>query len=101
LFAFPTARMVATPTVTTLHGRLDRLDLQPIYDEFRDMWVVSISDNQRRPLPQARWAGTVYNGIDVDELPPSYAPGRYLAFLGRISPEKGLDKAIEVARRAG
>src|SRR5437899_2057034 len=95
-FAFPMARLTRTPTVTTLHGRLDLMELQPVFDEFRDMWVVSISNNQRRPLPQARWAGTVYHGIELDELPPSYAPGKYLAFLGRVSPEKGLDRAIQV-----
>jgi glycosyltransferase involved in cell wall biosynthesis len=99
--AFPTARLVRTPTVTTLHGRLDLPELPPLFDQFPDMWVVSISDAQRRPLPRARWAGTVHNGVVLAELPPSFRPGRYLAFLGRISPEKGVDQAVEVARRAG
>ena len=65
------------------------------------MPVVSISDDQRLPLPQANWAATVYHGMPLDELEPHPKPGQYLAFLGRISPEKRADRAIEVARRAG
>ncbi|MBI4491232.1 MAG: glycosyltransferase family 4 protein [Chloroflexi bacterium] len=99
-FAFPFARQSRTPTVSTLHGRLDLPELQPLYREFRDLGVVSISNNQRRPLPFARWLGTVYNGIRVDQYQPERRRGKYLAFLGRISPEKRLEWAIEVARRA-
>jgi glycosyltransferase involved in cell wall biosynthesis len=100
-FPFPMARRLAIPHVTTLHGRLDIPDLQPVYDEFRDMPVVSISDDQRAPLPQANWAGTVHHGLPPDEFTPSRDAGDYLVFLGRISPEKRADRAVEVARRAG
>jgi glycosyltransferase involved in cell wall biosynthesis len=99
--AFPCAALVSTPTVTTLHGRLDLPDLPFIYDRFPDMPVISISDSQRSPLPRARWAATVYNAVDVAKLRFESRPGQYLAFLGRISPEKGLDSAIRIARRAG
>lgn len=98
---FPMSRRLGVPQLTTLHGRLDPPDLQPVYDEFRDMPVVSISNDQRAPLPQARWVGTVHHGLPPDEFTPSYEPGAYLAFLGRISPEKRADRAIEVARRVG
>jgi glycosyltransferase involved in cell wall biosynthesis len=100
-FHFPMSRRLGVPQLTTLHGRLDIADLQPVYDEFPDMPVVSISNDQRAPLPQARWVGTVHHGLRPDEFLPSFEPGRYLAFLGRISPEKRVDRAIEVARRAG
>ena len=100
-FPFPMARRLAIPQVTTLHGRLDIPDLQAVYDEFGDMAVVSISDDQRKPLPQAGWVGTVYHGLPPDEFEPSLEAGEYLVFLGRISPEKRADRAIEVARRAG
>jgi glycosyltransferase involved in cell wall biosynthesis len=100
-FHFPMSRRLGVPQLTTLHGRLDIDDVQPLYDEFTDMPVVSISDDQRTPLPQARWAATIHHGLPPDEFEPSYEPGRYLAFLGRISPEKRADRAIEVARRAG
>ena len=99
-FHFPLSRRLGVPHVTTLHGRLDLPDLQPIYDEFPDMPLVSISDDQRTPLPQAKWAATVYHGMPLDELLPHEEPAGYLAFLGRISPEKRADRAIEVARRA-
>lgn len=99
-FHFPLSRRLGVPHVTTLHGRLDLPDLQPIYDEFPDMPLVSISDDQRTPLPQAKWAATVYHGMPLDELLPHAEPAGYLAFLGRISPEKRADRAIEVARRA-
>jgi len=90
-----------TPFLTTLHGRLDIPDLAPLYREFGDIPVVSISDAQRVPLPHARWAGTVYHGLPEDLLPFREGPGDYLAFLGRISPEKRVDRAIEIARRVG
>jgi glycosyltransferase involved in cell wall biosynthesis len=99
--AFTGASLVATPTVTTLHGRLDLSDLPRLYGRFPDMPVISISDNQREPLPQARWAGTVYNAVDTKRLHFNPRCGSYLAWLGRITPEKGLDRAIQIARRAG
>jgi glycosyltransferase involved in cell wall biosynthesis len=99
-FHFPMSRRLGVPNVTTLHGRLDLPDLQPVYDEFTEMPVVSISNDQRLPLPQANWAATVHHGMPLDELLPRTEPGDYLAFLGRISPEKRADRAIEVARRA-
>jgi glycosyltransferase involved in cell wall biosynthesis len=99
--AFACAALVPTPTVTTLHGRLDLPDLPRVYARFPEMAVVSISDSQRAPLPFARWAATVYNGIDVERHPFNPRGGEYLAWLGRISPEKGLGNAIAIARRAG
>jgi glycosyltransferase involved in cell wall biosynthesis len=90
------------PFVTTMHGRLDLPELQPIFNAFSDVPVVSISDNQRIPLQQACWQQTVYHGLPEDVLRPipNVEPG-YLAFLGRVSPEKGLDKAIRIAGQAG
>jgi glycosyltransferase involved in cell wall biosynthesis len=98
---FAGASLVQTPTITTLHGRLDLPDLGRLYARFPDAGVVSISESQRTPLPGLRWLGTVYNAIDLPRLPFSPSGGEYLVFLGRISPEKGLDRAIEVARMAG
>jgi len=98
---FPLSRRQSTPHVTTLHGRLDLPDLRPIYDEFRDMPVVSISNAQRAPLPQANWQGTVHHGLPRTLHAPCDAPGTYLAFLGRTSPEKGIEGAITLARRTG
>jgi len=99
--AFACAGLVATPTVTTLHGRLDLPDLPRLFARFPEAGVISISESQRAPLPQARWLGTVYNAVDVDHLAFSPRGGDYLAYLGRISPEKGLDRAIRIARLAG
>ena len=98
---FAAASLVRTPTVTTLHGRLDLPDLPRLYARFARMPVVSISDNQRAPLPGAAWAATVYNAVATDRLAFNPRRGDYLAWLGRISPEKGLDRAIHIARRAG
>lgn len=98
---FPLSRSRPHPHITTLHGRLDLPDLTPLYDEFRDMPVVSISNNQRAPLPQANWQATVHHGLPPDLLPFQERPGTYLAFIGRFSPEKGADRAIEIAKRAG
>ncbi len=96
---FPATRRQKLSAVTTLHGRLDISDLMPVYQEFRDMNLVSISDAQRLPLAWANWVGTVYHGLPQDLYKPSTAPGKYLAFLGRISPEKRVDRAIEIAKR--
>ena len=98
---FPLWRRMEVPQLTTLHGRLDLADLKPLYEEFRDMPVVSISDHQRTPLPMAHWVGTVYNGIPADLYTFQPKPGDYLAFLGRMSPEKGPEQAIEIALKAG
>ena len=98
---FPYGGLVAAPTVTTLHGRLDLPDLPRIYARFPDAPVISISDAQRRPLPDAGWLATVYNGVDTDGLAFNPRGGEYLAWIGRISPEKGLDRAIRIARAAG
>jgi glycosyltransferase involved in cell wall biosynthesis len=98
---FPFSRQAGWKTVTTLHGRLDIPDLQPLYDEFQDMPVVSISDDQRRPLPQANWWATVHHGLPASLYRLNEHPSPYLAFLGRISPEKRVDRAIEIAGRAG
>jgi glycosyltransferase involved in cell wall biosynthesis len=87
--------------LTTLHGRLDIPDLVPLYQRFRDVPVVSISDSQREPLPWLNWQKTIYHGLPIGSLKFQAAPGDYLAFLGRISPEKGVDQAIAIARQAG
>lgn len=96
---FPLSRRHTTPHVTTLHGRLDIPDLVPLYQEFTDMPVVSISNAQREPLPWLNWQGTVYHGLPEDLYTFRPEHGSYLAFLGRISPEKRVDRAIEIAKR--
>lgn len=98
---FPLMRRQRVPALTTLHGRLDLPDLPPLYREFRDMPVVSVSDAQRAPLPWVNWLGTVHHGLPTDLFSCGDGAGGYLAFLGRISPEKRADLAIEVARQAG
>lgn len=90
-----------TPFVTTLHGRLDLPEHQPLFDTFSTLPVVSISNAQRRPLPQAGWASTIYHGLPESLLAPEPATPSYLAFLGRIAPEKGLDRAIRIAKAVG
>jgi glycosyltransferase involved in cell wall biosynthesis len=100
-WGFALARHASVPVLTTLHGRLDLPQLLPLYRQFEDVPLISISDAQRRPVAWANFLGTIYHGIDTDELTFSPRPGSYLAFLGRISPEKGLDTAIRVAQRAG
>lgn len=98
---FPLARRRLIPALTTLHGRLDLPDLAPLFAEFNDMPVVSISEAQRAPLPQARWVGTIPHGLPRG-LHAFYPQGEgYLAFLGRVSPEKRVDRAIEIASRTG
>jgi glycosyltransferase involved in cell wall biosynthesis len=100
-FHYPFSRRQKMPHLTTLHGRLDMADLVPLYREFDDMPVVSISNSQRAPLPWIRWCGTVYHGLPLDLYKPKKERGQYLLFLGRISPEKRPDRAIEIAKRAG
>ena len=90
-----------TPFVTTMHGRLDLAELQPVFDTFPNAPLVSISDNQRRPLPQARFVSTVHHGLPATLLTPQDIQPGYLAFLGRIAPEKGPDRAIRIARACG
>src|SRR4029079_16152456 len=97
----PVARRLNTPSVTTLHGRLDIPDLFPLMDTFRDTPLVSISAAQPHPVAGVTWAGTVYPGLPPGLLPYQPTPGSYVVFLGRISPEKRPDPAIEIARRAG
>lgn len=99
----PLARaLLGKRAVTTMHGRLDLPDYQLLFSEFSDTPLVSISNDQRRPLPDANWVGTVYHGLPTSVCNFQAHPrGRYLAFLGRISPEKRPDRAIEIAARAG
>jgi glycosyltransferase involved in cell wall biosynthesis len=98
---FPVSRRERYAHVTTLHGRLDIPDLVPLYNEYSEMPVVSISDSQREPLPGLNWQGTVYHGMPIDSYKFHRKGGKYLAFLGRTSPEKGVDRAIEIAKAAG
>lgn len=98
---FPISRHDQLPSLTTLHGRLDIPDLVPLYKEFREMPLVSISDSQRKPLCWANWLGTVHHGLPPESLTLHEGRGDYLAFLGRISPEKGIEYAIEIAIRSG
>jgi glycosyltransferase involved in cell wall biosynthesis len=100
-FHFPLVRRLPVAHLTTLHGRLDLPELQPLFAEFSDMPVVSISDAQRRPLPDAGWIGTVHHGLPLDLLDYNPNPGSYLAFLGRIAPEKRVDRAIAIATACG
>ncbi|HET9530343.1 MAG TPA: glycosyltransferase family 4 protein [Blastocatellia bacterium] len=96
---FPLSSRLGESQVTTLHGRLDIPQLVPLYKRYPDMPVVSISNSQRAPLSWINWQGTVYHGLPDGLLTCSEKPGDYLAFLGRCSPEKRLDLAIEIARR--
>jgi len=101
-FHFPLFRPIANRTVTTLHGRQDLPDLKTLYAGFRDMPLVSISNAQRKPIPNANFVATVYHGLPLHLLNPTYkGSGRYVAFLGRISPEKRLDRAIRIAQALG
>jgi glycosyltransferase involved in cell wall biosynthesis len=90
-----------TPFLTTLHGRLDLPELQPVFNEFSSIPLISISNAQRRPAPQARWLRTVYHGLPEKLLTPRPGQPSYLAVLGRIAPEKGVDRAIRIAIRCG
>jgi glycosyltransferase involved in cell wall biosynthesis len=101
--AYPFSGLVSTPTLHTVHGRLDLPYLAPVYRQFGHVPLVSISDAQRKPLAGigVMWAGTVHHGLSPGRLAFSPEPGEYLAFLGRLAAEKQPDVAIEVARRAG
>jgi glycosyltransferase involved in cell wall biosynthesis len=98
---FPLTRRQNLPSVTTLHGRLDIPEVQALFREFPEMNLVSISDSQREPMLWANWVGTVHHGLPEALYPPNYNKGKYLAFIGRISPEKRVDRAIEVAKQVG
>jgi len=100
-FHFPVSRAHRIPHATTLHGRLDLPDLAPLYRRYSDMPVISISKAQRKPLPFANWIGNVYHGLPQNSLAAGDGHGKYLAFLGRICPEKRVDRAIEIAVKAG
>src|ERR1700746_1450228 len=100
-FHFPLFRSLAARTLTTLHGRQDLADLQPFFHRFGEMPLISISNPQREPLPHANFVATIHHGIPADQHRPSFQQGSYLAFLGRISPEKRPDRAIRIARAAG
>jgi glycosyltransferase involved in cell wall biosynthesis len=100
-FALPPARLAVTPTLTTTHGRLDLPEVHRVYAEFAELPLVAISDDQRAYLPTARWIDTVYNAVAVDAYHFRPEPGDYLVFLGRVSPEKRVDRAIEIARDVG
>jgi glycosyltransferase involved in cell wall biosynthesis len=91
----------STPFVTTLHGRLDLPEHQPVFDVFSSIPVVSISNAQRRPLPQAHWVRTVHHGLPEKLLTPKPVTPSYFAFLGRIAPEKGIDRAIRISEHCG
>ncbi|HYD31773.1 MAG TPA: glycosyltransferase family 4 protein [Azospirillaceae bacterium] len=101
LLHFPLFRSLGDRVITTLHGQLDLPDLWPFFREFNNMPLVSISDAQREPMPPVRWAGTVYHGVPAELYRLHPTPGSYLAFLGRMSPEKQPEHAIEIARRSG
>jgi len=98
---YPLAKRSRTPCVTTLHGRLDLPDLRALHDHFRAHPLVSISDSQRRPLSNANWCATIYHGLPVNLYRFNPQPQDYFAFVGRISPEKRVDRAIEIAIACG
>jgi glycosyltransferase involved in cell wall biosynthesis len=101
-FHFPLFAQMADRTVTTLHGRQDSPDLKPLYLGFGEMPLVSISNDQRRPIANANFVATIHHGIPTNLYKPVYNPrGGYVAFLGRISPEKGPERAIHIARALG
>jgi glycosyltransferase involved in cell wall biosynthesis len=100
-YSFSVFKRQDTPFVTTLHGRLDLPEQQPVFDTFNTAPVISISNAQRQPLPQAKWLSTVYHGLPEKLYMPQPVEQGYLVFLGRISPEKRVDTAIGIARRCG
>src|SRR5581483_11536525 len=98
---FPFLRYHRTPNVTTLHGMLRAHDLELLFEANPDVPLVSISDDQRRPFPQANWQSTIYHGLPRDLHGYRDQPDDYLLFLGRVAPEKRLDRAIEIAIKSG
>jgi glycosyltransferase involved in cell wall biosynthesis len=98
---FPTSAAHSTPHLTTLHGRLDLPELQMVYRQFPEVPLISISDAQRRPLDWANWRATIYHGVPENLYKFEGGEGKYLTFIGRFSPEKRVDRAIEVAKRVG
>lgn len=98
---FPTSRRLQLNQLTTLHGRLDLPDLVPLYREYAEMPLTSISNAQRRPLSWANWVGNVYHGLPTDLFTPQLEAGQYLVVIGRVSPEKRIDRSIRIALRAG
>jgi glycosyltransferase involved in cell wall biosynthesis len=98
-FPFSVFSRQSTPFVTTMHGRLDLQEHQTVFNAFKSVPVVSISNAQRGPVPQARWLRTVYHGLPASLLRPRAVKSDYLAFLGRIAPEKAVDRAIRIAVR--
>jgi glycosyltransferase involved in cell wall biosynthesis len=98
---FPFAHLATVPTISTMHGRIDLEDFKPIYDRYADLPLVSISQAQSDFLPGMNWVDVIYHGLPCTSYRLNPNPGKYLAFLGRLSPEKRPEVAIEVARRAG
>lgn len=98
---FPIMRRSQHTYLTTLHGRLDIPELEPLFREFSEIPLVSISDSQRRPVSDSNWQGTVYHGLPLDMYHFNKKGGDYLVFVGRVSPEKRVDRAIEIAKKAG
>jgi|SRR5436190_7822889 len=95
------ARYSPRPVVTTLHGRLDTTGIPSLLEEFRDIPLVAISDSQGRWWPDQNWTSTIHHGLPLQQMPFSTEPGDYLAFVGRVTPEKGIPDSIELARRTG
>jgi glycosyltransferase involved in cell wall biosynthesis len=100
-WTFPLVRRCGTPAVSTLHGNIGLPELRHVYYEFCEIPVVSISDAQRKPCPWANWKATIHHGLPEDLYRFNPRPGRYLAFLGRLSPEKGPEEAIQIAKATG
>jgi glycosyltransferase involved in cell wall biosynthesis len=98
---FPIMRRSKNLYITTLHGRLDIPELEPLFREYSEIPLVSISDSQRKPVPGSNWMGTVYHGLPLDLYTFNRTGGNYLVFVGRVSPEKRIDRAIEIAKEAG
>lgn len=101
LLQFPMFKASSDRCLTTLHGRLDLPDFHPVYRTFTNMPLVSVSESQRAPLPAAHWLATIQHGLPLEPVPADHHTGNYLAFLGRIAPEKRPDRAIEIAKRVG
>jgi glycosyltransferase involved in cell wall biosynthesis len=100
-FGFVIGRRTHVPVISTLHGRLDLWEYRRLFNEYSEIPLISISNAQRNPLPSANWIATVYHGLPVNLYSPVYKPGEYLVYVGRISPEKKVDSAIEIAIKAG